>query len=486
MVASCARSTKANLEFGVLSDEFNQHQMNHQDTYLYYLAYYGDYCVRGSERVYDINECLINAINQNDLSLVHYFLPNITTNLDRALIETIKTHNFEIMNYLISIMLTDNILSITSLNGALNSAAFIGNRLIIDYLLNIGKKLYDNQFLKLVDLNSALSYASLGEHLSIIEYLISLGAYAYNKAIYYAAYKGNTQIINYLINDKRGSIIDLNNLLDGASFGGHPEIVDLALAITLYPLDLNKALRTAALADNYDIVSYLISLGSTDLNGALDLAAFRGNKRLIDTLLALGATNLDNALLYAASGNNIEMIRSRVSTITIELYQLTKYENEEGQIEVVDYIIVQGSYILEHHPNVKLPNYRFIDGALAYAASAGDITMMEHLLSLGAINLNKTLFDATKTNQLNVIKYIIEKGSIVKNKLVDLIIPETEDLDMIFLEAVRKGYLDIITYLLTVYYPTKYVLERGINIAINNKDTLMSRYLENYSLSINI
>lgn len=249
-----------------------------------------------------------------------------------------------------------------------------------------------------------------------IEYLQSKKGNDVNKLthdgrtyIFWAAYKGNVQLMRYLL--KKGAKTDLtddkgNTILNFAASTGqqNTEVYDLCLANGAnLKTDLNpdgaNALLLAAPSDNeFKLIDYFQSKGldlfSTDNNGnnVFNYVAKTGNIKVLTTLIEKGIKGNNQAFLFAAYG-------TRGTTNGLEVYK---------------YLVSLGL-----NPNVT--NKEGVSPLHIVASRSQDKDVIEYLLDQGLdVNTkdfkgNNAVMNAASRNTLEVVKILVDNLKTINN-----------------------------------------------------------------------
>lgn len=256
--------------------------------------------------------------------------------------------------------------------------------------------------------------------------------------IFWAAYKGNTALMEYL--QQHGAKTDIvedhgYTIMNFAASTGqaNTKVYDLCLK---FGANLNKDLdhdgaNALLLAAPYDkdlsLINYFTSKGldlkSRDANGngILDYVARNGNRELMETLLKKGMRFTDNAMIMASQGT-----RSNVNTL--ETYQFLESKGvkpdakgvngenalhaivrKDTQIEVIRHFLSKG---LDVNQATKEGNTVFMN-----AASNADVAVLEllsgKLANIEAVNAKgqSALFLAVQYNSPAAVACLLEKGA---------------------------------------------------------------------------
>lgn len=237
--------------------------------------------------------------------------------------------------------------------------------------------------------------------------------------IHYAAWGGNTQIVDYLI--ARGASLDdrdlvgntpflyvfLSFLLSQSSFmyssrysiyGGHLDLIRILLSRGRRLAESNHKQHTpiiqASCGGHKDVVDFLLKNGASlderdELgNSALLFAAWAGHLDLVKHLLSLGASLSEvsqtghTALLSAANSGSLEVVKFLLLETSVTIEQ--RNENGDscillaafgGHIELLQWLLDYGAPISDTNKDGLDP--------LLSACNGGRREMVEYLLDLG-------------------------------------------------------------------------------------------------------
>ncbi|GGG38000.1 ankyrin repeat domain-containing protein [Bizionia arctica] len=252
--------------------------------------------------------------------------------------------------------------------------------------------------------------------------------------IFWAAYKGNTEIMEFLL--KKGAKTDLtddkgNTILNFAASSGqeNTKVYDLCIANgadlnkDLNPDGANALLLAAPFDTDFKLIDYFVSNGmdiqSVDFenNGIFNYVSKTGNIDLLKQFLDKGIKGNDNAFIFAATG-------PRGKSNGIEVYQFLESsglnpntKNTEGvtplhvvasknqDLEIISYFIQKGNDVNALDKNENTP---FLN------ASSGNNLEVVSLLFKDVTNINSTnkkgesaLSLAVSNNSLEVVEFLI-------------------------------------------------------------------------------
>ena len=257
--------------------------------------------------------------------------------------------------------------------------------------------------------------------------------------IFWSASRGNTEIMEYLLN--KGAKLDIidshgSTVLNFAASGGQQNTKVYDLLINKgYDLKkgvnaegANALLLTVSSAKDFKLIDYFVSKGldlkSTDKNGntAFNYAARTGNMEIMKALLEKGVKYNDNAMLMAAQGgrggannlsffNYLESLKINPTVIGSNgenvLHAIVRKPN---QTEIVKYFISKGVDI----------NKADKDGNTPFMNAAAANNDIELLTSLSALvkNINhlnnkgvSALAMAVRGNSPEVVNLLLSKGA---------------------------------------------------------------------------
>lgn len=261
--------------------------------------------------------------------------------------------------------------------------------------------------------------------------------------IFWAAYKGNLELMEYLItkgaktnlyDDKGYSVLNFAAATGQANL----KIYDLCIAKGINPkkdLDnegANALLLIAPFDKDFTLINYFISKGqnlkSTDKNGntVFNYAAKGGNIETLKKLIQKGVKYTDNALLMASQGgrgmtpNKLEVYQY-LESLNINPDAVSKngenvFHNivrKEQQADIIRYFISKGVDLDKPDNDGNTP--------LMNAAAANSETEVVTLLANKVKDINQknkkgvsALAFAVKSNTPEIVKLLLDKGADVK------------------------------------------------------------------------
>lgn len=257
--------------------------------------------------------------------------------------------------------------------------------------------------------------------------------------IFWAAYKGNTDLMNYL--QKKGAKTDLvedhgYTIMNFAAATGQENTKVYELCIQ-YGANLRKdvdheganvLLLAAMNAKDLTLVDYFsgkgIDLKSKDShgNGVLNYAAKAGNRKVLETLLGKGLLFTDHAMIMAAQG-------TRSHTNTVDTYKFLEEKGVKPNVKgtngdnALHYVVRKEkqaeaiAYFLSKKLDVNQQNKDGNTVLMNAVASNNDLATVK-LLSEKIKNVNmvnakgqSALMLATQYSAPEVVAFLVEKGA---------------------------------------------------------------------------
>jgi len=204
-------------------------------------------------------------------------------------------------------------------------------------------------------------------------------------------------------------------------------------------------LKNACVKGNLLCVQYLIEHGSFN--------------KIYKNGFSVETSPLNEAIYYAAKYNQLSIIQYLLTNR--ETYYLSipkRIVVEMGHIDIMDYFIK----LWEQKPPPYSTVQEELNELITYAAGAGQLKMVDYLISKGANELNEALREATARDQLSIIIYLIEKGA--------------SDFEGSIFQAIKYDHLLIVQYLIST--GIVHINEDIFNIAIKYNRIQIIRYLE--------
>lgn len=333
--------------------------------------------------------------------------------------------------------------------------------------------------------------------------------------IFWAAYRGNTEIMEYLISKgtKMNHIDDKGYSISNfaASSGqANTKVYELCISNginlkTDFDREGANALLLAAPFDkDFTLINYFISKGlsisSTDKNGntAFNYAAKLGNISILKTLIEKGVKFNDNAMIMASQGG-------RGTSNTLELYQyleslkinpnaigkngenvLHSIVRKEKQTEIIKYFLSKGVDVNKSDVDGNTP---FINAASANSDFETVNLVFTKIKDINHKNKKgvSALAFAVKNNTSEIVKLLIEKGADVKT-----IDNEGKNLATYLIQSYNSKKLD------DFQVKIKILQEKGFDIttpqkngntlyhlAVAKNELSLVQFLEKFKLDIN-
>jgi len=493
---SCHRdicwAIKSKYEFGVSFNEFYKlcdYNGCGRDSYLRVMAYRNEKCIPGSEKysgtwkLSGAAKCLFLSAEQNDVTLVNYFVNKEDIDADdiyMAIIHATKKCHFDMVKYLISLVPNGIINDRLTLSETFTYSTLCQNQVMMDYILELitfyQQLNPDYHFSTINILNNGLLANSQNGNIKLFDYLISLNANKISKALYLAANYNQVNLINHIISNCGDYITP--QALYGAISGGHFKLVNQLLEF--YP-DLNniyiynQALAAAVLANRQSMADYFISLGATNAKFilkhfvGLDKINFTFDVETSDTFSDIGIT---------------------------DLYHMLDLAVENDQINVVTYILTNGHLLKEKYSNITLPTInQLVDlKILSYLGKHqtyfdGIDSLINSLISSGVYNFGEAISDMLVPKYLHV-EIILLVFPMYKNDNPEIQHPSLETIDRAVVESIKKNSLEFLKYLIEyrlelaglpldskLVIPNS-VIQKAISVATKYRRSDFVKYLE--------
>ena len=303
----------------------------------------------------------------------------------------------------------------------------------------------------------------------------------------------DTKLFNYFIN--KNARLTSNNIANIATDNNNFEILDTALknggkasesldyAITKENKKaIEVALKNKAVPDNAlfyaaqknDALLFndLLHVYEGNPDTAMTAAIQENNLPFAQSVIATKKEkiNIDNLMPLAVSGQNVDMVRLLVSNNgnpTIGINKAITIENKD----ISRYLISMGA---------DTTDPLLIESAITNE----NLGLVELLVNQGDINLSDALIDATKTENINIITFLLDQGAKADESLANAMETKNEVLILLLMDhssntmndnfirsAARKGNLQVLNRLLS----------NGVNPSLAIEDAI--RYKMDKSLS---
>jgi hypothetical protein len=230
------------------------------------------------------------------------------------------------------------------------------------------------------------------------------------------------------------------SILGEAAEGGHRDLVETLIARGYG--SINRVLCHAATGGHRDLVETSLARGATDIHLALFEAAEHGHRQLVDRFLELGLhrdlfegspefgklLSMNTAMLHATRGGHFDLVKKfegLAGTSRIDWIDILSEAARHGHDAIIDYILAKGVV-------------NWFDSAMAKAAWAGRLDLVERFRQLGAKNYDEALACAAGGNQIPVMDHLIKLGA--RSKGVAII------------KAIQYGNTNVVLHLISQGY----------------------------------
>jgi hypothetical protein len=362
---------------------------------------------------------------------------------------TIKSITFGATNYL----------------DAISVAPFGENKDVINILID------NSPYIDLEAYNDAfIAAASIGNK-EIIDMMLDKGAYEYGRAIEEAAFSGKKDILSYvleraLVNIKNHKRVNCNqkyynSAIVNAATMGHADILIYLLDImetnNIYvPSNIyEKAIEGASLEGNINTINIIfdkLSDGKHYLNSnmydiALSNASFGGHINIIDIILIeafANEVNIDSnmikkAIVSAAKGGHINIIKTFIKMLP--------------------------------KSNINKTNYNEI---MVKASEFGNINIVKLMIDLGADNFGSAMEFAAKRGHIDIIEMII---SLLNNIGINI---SNDSYNKIMTNAAIEGYKDVVELAL---HNGADNYAKAKNASLNSNNNEIYKILSNFEIA---
>lgn len=334
-------------------------------------------------------------------------------------------------------------------------------------------------------LSQALEGATEGGHLDLVEYFLEKGAERSEDSFYYAAKNGSPEILKFFdfqtVEQKRVR-------LEGASSGGHLDLVKLILREDRKVVSIENGLLAAANRGHLEVVSLFVEYGAKNLLLPIREAAKKGHLPVVKYLLTKNDTLGSLAVEFSLRYKHLEVTKFLVENKFVEFYKvirdsaqgdyleefsylvsvLLKLEKEyvrETLVKVIDIVVRRGSkdflacILSAFHPSTLIQELETVlDYVLLTEASHSKLELLKESLKLEGRTVSyETL--VSKSQRLDVIRFLAEN---------------VEDLNLALLKAVNDKNENAISVLINVGATN---LEEALSLALQIGDRYIIRRL---------
>jgi len=264
----------------------------------------------------------------------------------------------------------------------------------------------------------------------------------------YAALEGHLQVVEYIINtfyDILGDYLFTVNISVGNDF------------VSIF----NKTMCAACEGNNINIVAYMIDFMKS--KNKLYLLDRYGNSATHPVIQWIECSICDIDIFnYLVNNEDLKPNNNiNIDMINNGLLKASKMND----IQTIDFLLEKGgniNYESEKHHKYISYDIKEKSDLLTIAAYYGNYEMVVHLIERG-IDLVKYchksisyIYNNYEKNNIKIVTHIIDKFANTSKSI--------EDDENLFCTILKYNNLDVFTYMMSKYYPTKYIEDNFINI----------------------
>lgn len=272
---------------------------------------------------------------------------------------------------------------------------------------------------------------------------------ASGEALEVAAKINDTELFNYFI--QKNAKIDTNKAAELATDNNNTQILDLALK---NGGEATESLQYAIGKDNKPAIeTSLKNNAKSDLVFAY--AVSRNDAQLFNDALTVYAGTPDIALLEAVSQDNISFAQSVISlrSENINPSQVVQIAVDNENLAMVSLLVEnnadpnEGMNRAVQRENIAITKYLITQGAatvapelIQEAVKRENLELSKVLVEQGQADVNNAIADASKSANVEITGYLLDKGAAPEGALTEAM--ETTDEDIILLLLQRTPRLD--------------------------------------------
>ncbi len=222
----------------------------------------------------------------------------------------------------------------------------------------------------------------------------------YNEGVREAARGGHMDIVDFLI--ERGGYAGC--AISGASLGGHLDIVKSTMRKVGTAYKFRGDICCAAEGGNIDIVKFMLKRGDDSCEAAMVDAAREGHIGIVNLALEKEATYfLKGSMLEAARFGHIEVVKLLLKKGADNYRETMREAAEGGHIEIVELMILK----MENEGMSHL----YYEDAMLEAAKEGHMDIVKLILEKGEYNYDCAMSEAARGGHMDIVRLMLDKGA---------------------------------------------------------------------------
>lgn len=352
------------------------------------------------------------ACHDGDMKAIDLAMRNGVNDFNLGLRESLARGQFDVATWMIH-------LGANYWNSALVSSCYFGNIEWVRLFINKGATLFDEGMLIACSVPSETPTASRcgvpretpsartcsKQHFDIVKLMLEKGATKIDQCLAMAIDKGNTSIVNLLIQHSSKSL-DFDLAFQFACANGNIELALFFIEKHPANLDFKKAFRMACSYGRLDsvelILKYILKGKKRLFEEGLAIACHAGHLHVLNLMIEKGAKNWDEGLMEACRNGHLRMVKMMIEHGAMDLEYSFSSCCRYGHDVIVKYFIEKG-----------LSHESLLNGFYS-ACQYGHLTIVQYLMQhhqdhilLNTNVLRNSLSCAILNEQYQIINYFL-------------------------------------------------------------------------------